>query len=46
MDLKQRRPWWDWKSYRYKRAVRSSIACETQVNVETLDMLELFNTFF
>ena len=30
----------DWKSYKCKRVVRSSLAGETQAYVETLDMLE------
>ena len=35
----------DWKSYKCKRVVRSSLAGETQANVETLDMLELTMVF-
>ena len=31
----------DWKSYKCKRVVRSSLAGETQSYVETLDMLEI-----
>ena len=30
----------DWKSYKCKRVVRSSLAGETQAYVETVDMLE------
>ena len=36
----------DWKSYRCKRVVRSSLAGETQAYVETLDMLEFTKVFF
>ena len=35
----------DWKSYKYKRVVRSSLAGETQAYVETLDMLEFTRCF-
>ena len=35
----------DWKSYKCKRVVRSSLAGETQANVETLDMLEFTKVF-
>ena len=35
----------DWKSYRCKRVVRSSLAGETQANVETLDILEFTWSF-
>ena len=46
MALKQRRPWLIWKSFKYKRVVRSSFAGETQASVETLDMLELSTVFY
>ena len=36
----------DWKSYRCKRFVRSSLAGETQAYVETLDMLEFTKVFY
>ena len=36
----------DWKSYRCKRVVRSSLASETQAYVETLDLLETIKVFF
>ena len=35
----------DWNSYKCKRVVRSSLAGETQANVETLDMLEFSKMF-
>ena len=35
----------DWKSYKCQRVVRSSLAGETQANVETLDMLNLPRCF-
>ena len=35
----------DWKSYKCKRVVRSSLAGETQAFVETLDMLEFTKVF-
>ena len=35
----------DWKSYKFKRVVRSSLAGETQAYVETLDMLEFTKVF-
>ena len=35
----------DWKSYKSKCAVRSSIAGETQAYVETLDVLEFTKVF-
>ena len=35
----------DWKSYKCKRVVRSSLAGETQAYVETLDMLEFTKVF-
>ena len=47
MVLKQRRRWWvDWKSYKCKLVVRSSLAGETQAHVETLDMLEFTKVFY
>ena len=36
----------DWKSYKCKRVVRSSLAGETQAHVETLDMLEFTKVFY
>ena len=36
----------DWKSYRCKRVVRSSLAGEIQAYVETLDMMEFTKVFF
>ena len=36
----------DWKSYKCKRVVRSSIAGERQAYVETLDMLEFTRVFY
>ena len=36
----------DWKSYKCKRVVRSSLVGETQANVETLDMLEFITVFY
>ena len=36
----------DWKSYKCKRVVRSSLAGETQAYVETLDMLEFTKVFY
>ena len=35
-----------WKSYKCNRVVRSSFAGETQVHVETFDMLELTKMFY
>ena len=35
----------DWKSYKCKRVVRSSLAGETQAHVEPLDMLEFTEVF-
>ena len=35
----------DWKRYKCKRVVRSSLADETQAYVETLDMLEFTKVF-
>ena len=36
----------DWKSYKCKRVVRSSVAGVTQASVETLDMLEFPKAFY
>ena len=36
----------DWKSYKCKRVVRSSLAGETHAYVETLDMLEFTKVFY
>ena len=36
----------DWKSYKCKRVVRSSLAGETQAYMETLDMLEFTKVFY
>ena len=36
----------DWKNYRCKRVVRSSLAGETQAYVDTLDMLEFSKVFY
>ena len=36
----------DWKRYKCKRDVRSSLAGETQACVETLDMLEFTKVFY
>ena len=36
----------DWRSYRCKRVVRSSLAGETRAYVETLDMLEFTKVFY
>ena len=36
----------DWKSYKCKRVVRSSLAGDTQAYVETLDMLEFTQVFY
>ena len=36
----------DWKSYKCKRVVRSSLADETQAYAETLDMLEFTKVFY
>ena len=35
----------DWKSYRCRRVVRSSLAGKTQAYMETLDMLEFTKVF-
>ena len=35
----------DWRSYKCKRLVCSSLAGETQVHVETVDMLEFTKVF-
>ena len=36
----------DWKSYKCKRVVRSSLVGETQAYLETLDMLEFMMVFY
>ena len=36
----------DWKSYKCKRVVRSSLAGETQAYAEALDMLEFTKVFY
>ena len=36
----------DWKSYKCKRVVRSSLAGVTQAHVETHDMLEFTKVFY
>ena len=36
----------DWRSHKCERVVRSSLAGETQADVETLDMLELTRVFY
>ena len=36
----------DWKSYKCKRVVRSSLAGETQAYMETHDMLEITKVFY
>ena len=36
----------NWKSCKWKRVVRSSLAGETQAYVETLDMLEFIKVFY
>ena len=36
----------DWKDYKCKRVVRSSLTSETQAYVETLDMLDFVKVFF